>query len=266
LLAEQISKLQKIQTALNELDDPGVMISKEENALKVFLWEHYKEHKHRDHIAATFLALRRQRLLARLQAAEAALEVAVDLLWPDDTILTELQAAVEHLQREEQRRSQQSKTQPPGSQPEEEAQEASDLQEEELDDLPQINSRHIYSNTSAARARLAEFDKQVGIMRAGMSPAIGWFEEYYVKKTRITAQARQYLKRNEPIPEGVPLLEEVWYGPYLKYRWQETTDGPMYTIQMSLIPEDEIQAAKAWAAILGDESEEEEARNPWPDL
>ena len=90
LIAAQLESLQATQAALNELDDPGVMVSREEHALKAFLWEEYQEHKHRDHIAATFLAIRRQRLLARLQAANDALQIARDLLTPNDTLVARL--------------------------------------------------------------------------------------------------------------------------------------------------------------------------------
>ena len=104
-------------------------------------------------------------------------------------------------------------------------------------------------------------------MRAAISPAIGWFEEFYVKKVRFTTQAREYLKKDEPIPDDVQALEEVWYGPYLKYRWQEVTGGPAYTIQMSLIPDEELSAEKTWAAILDDDEDNKAARgDPWPNL
>src|SRR5579871_1780626 len=62
----------------------------EENALRAFLWQRYQGHKHRDHILASFLAMRRRRLYARLQAARSALEIAKELLTPDDTILRDL--------------------------------------------------------------------------------------------------------------------------------------------------------------------------------
>ena len=47
--------------------------------------------------------------------------------------------------------------------------------------------------------------------------------------------ARQYLKRGEPLPEEVPMFEGILSGPYLKYRWQEESDGVQYTIQMGQI-------------------------------
>jgi hypothetical protein len=253
LLTEQLNKLQKIQAELNTMDDPGVLVSREEAALKSFLWEMYRDHKHRDHIAATFLAIRRARLLARFEAAAAALEMAADLLRPDDMLLKELRAAVSHQQQEAERRKLQLVTQPPSQ---------GNKEDQEQKGPPQIDSRHIYGDQARARARLAEFDAQAAQMRSAISPAIGWFEEFYVKKTRYTAQAREYLKRDKPIPDDVQALEDVWYGPYLKYRWQEITSGPQYTIQMGLIPADERAAAEQWAAILGEERDEDRA--PWP--
>src|SRR6266700_3861903 len=78
LITEQLGQLSRTLDGLESQDDPGEQISREENALKEFLWHHYQRHKHRDHILATFLAVRRQRLLARLEAAHNALELAVE--------------------------------------------------------------------------------------------------------------------------------------------------------------------------------------------
>ena len=100
-------------------------------------------------------------------------------------------------------------------------------------------------------------------MRAAISPAIGWFEEFYVKKVRYTAAAREFLKRDEPIPADVQATEDIWYGPYLKYRWQEVVGGPMYTVQMSLIPDEELQSAKTWASVFDEPEDEFE---PWSTL
>lgn len=232
LLALQLGRLQATTAALNALDDPGVVMSQEENELKQYLWDQYQEHKHRDHVAATWLVIRRERLLARLQAADDALRIAVDLLAPDDSLLQDLHRAVEHHRQEIERSGQQPKAEP-----------------------PQIDERHLYGDVQKHRARLAEFEIQVATMRAAISPAIGWFEEYRIKKTRYTAEARAYLMRNEPIPPDVQAFEDVWYGPYLKYRWQEETDGPAYTIQMTLIPYDELSA-----------EDEESPTAPWANL
>lgn len=109
----QVEQLQATHAALDALDDPGVLISQEENARKAFLWETYRGHKHRDHIAATFLAIRRQRLLARLQAATDALQIATDLLQPGEMLFQDMRRAVEHLRQEAALRELQSKTEPP---------------------------------------------------------------------------------------------------------------------------------------------------------
>ncbi|GCE15588.1 hypothetical protein KTT_54470 [Tengunoibacter tsumagoiensis] len=34
-------------------------------------------------------------------------------------------------------------------------------------------------------------------------------------------------------------LEFTLYGPYLKYRWQEQSGGPQYSIQMGTVPDGE---------------------------
>ena len=256
LLVAQVEQLQLAQDELVTLDDPGAFISREENVLKEFLWETYKDHKHRDHITATFLVIRRQRLLARLHAATDAIQIAADLLQPDETLLSDLRRAVEQQHQEAERRALQARTQhplPPAQKQEEEG--------------PQIHSRHIYGDLQKSRAQLARFEAQIGVMQAAISPAIGWFETYYVPKERYTAAARAYLKRNKPIPDDVQARETVWYGPYLKYRWQEVGGGPMYTVQMSLIPEEERGSAATWATLLDpgyDAAQGESA--PWSSL
>ena len=255
LLVAQVEQLQATHATLDALDDPGVSISQEENALKAFLWETYRDHKHRDHIAATFLAIRRQRLLARLQAATDALQIATDLLQPGETLFHDMRRAVEHLRQEAALRELQSKTEPPMP--------ARQDQDQEEEEGPHIDNRHIYGDLVRSRAQLAEFDSRVQAMRAAISPAIGWFEEFYVKKVRYTAAAREFLKRDEPIPADVQATEDIWYGPYLKYRWQEIVGGPMYTVQMSLIPDEELQSAKTWAMVFDEDQGEIE---PWPTL
>jgi len=224
LLKEQIDHLQVVLSELEQLDEPGAQISQEENALKAFLWDTYQDHKHRDHIVATFLAIRRKRLLERLQAAEAAIELARDFLAPDHRILQELQQAVEQARQ----------PQPRGQKQDDEGEERQPFER-------QVNHRHIYGDAERTREQLTEFDAQVKHMRSTISSGIGWFEEFYVTKHRLSAEARAYMRKGKDVPEDVPMFEEVLYGPYLKYRWREegSKRAAIYTMQLGLIPAEE---------------------------
>jgi hypothetical protein len=261
LIIEQIGQINGQLTGLMEQDDPGAAISAEENALKAFLWDTYKEHKHRDHIIAVFLAMRRRRLQSRLEAAYSALEICKDLLTPDDKILQELRCAL-HKEPEEEQAAQveqeKGDEQAPASE-EEEAQQ----QEPGDNEPPQITEQHIFGNAPALRQQLAQFDERVKLIRGAISEGIGWFEEFYVKKWRANPEALAYVARKEPIPEGVPLSVPYLCGPYLKYRWRESGYGPIYTISMGRIPDDELAAAEQWANIT---QQEEDSSNPWPNL
>ena len=98
LITAKLDQLQVTLAALDPNEDPSATISAQEVPLIKYLWTTYEEHKHRDHIVATFLAIRREHLYAKLEAIETALQMAVDLLAPDDRLLEELRAAVDHQQ------------------------------------------------------------------------------------------------------------------------------------------------------------------------
>ncbi len=239
LLMEQVGHLQALLAELEQLDDPGAQMSQEENALKAFLWETYQDHKHRDHILATFLGIRRKRLLERLQAAQVAIELARDFFAPDHRILQELQQAIE------QARDHQDV-----------------LKKGEEDEEPQpferqVNHRHIYGDAEHTRMQLAQFDALVTQMRSTITSGIGWFEEFYVTKQRLSSEARAYMRKGKDVPEDVAMFEDVLYGPYLKYRWREegSQRAAIYTVQLGLIPDEERGESNA--------ADDQDA-NPWP--
>lgn len=231
LLDEQTSQLEQLLAAFN-LSELREQINQEDEALKRYLWERYHDHKHRDHLLATFLIARRRRRLERMQAAEKALMLAREFLAPDDTLLQQLQQAIEKAQEHK---------------PKDQEEESS------------IDRREIYGGAEATRARLAAFNEEVEQMRAAITSGTGWLETYWIEKQRLTREARAYLKKGKDLPESVAMFEAVVYGPYLKYRWREKGDehAPIYTIQMGLIPFEEAPA----------EGEEGEEQPPlWPNL
>ncbi|GHO88246.1 hypothetical protein [Dictyobacter formicarum] len=272
LIAAKVEQLQALVAALDaSQDDPGVAMSEQEAALKSFLWTVYADHKHRDHILATFLAIRRARLLAKLEAAGTALEMAASLLAPDEHLFAELRAAVE------QQRQEAASMRPPAptrqdengehqtaallrvtGPTEETVRDQLDAIRAEYQDNPikRIDHRHIYGDSQAARRQLDAFNAHIKTIRAAISPAIGWFESFYIEKVRLSQEARAYLRKGKDIPPGVDLFEGIIYGPYLKYRWQEESDGAQYTIQMGRIDGRSPQ----------DEEKQERGSEPWPSL
>ena len=80
-------------------------------------------------------------------------------------------------------------------------------------------------DAAATRAALADFEERARTMRSAITTGGGWFEWYFVPRPkRLTAEARDYVARDEAIPPGVQAYEEddqrPW-GPYLRYRWWE---------------------------------------------
>src|SRR5690348_7321795 len=61
-------------------------LAAEDEDLSAFLAEHDANRKHVEHIVATLLIFRRKRALARIQAVEAALRLAQELLAPNSLI------------------------------------------------------------------------------------------------------------------------------------------------------------------------------------
>jgi len=202
----------------------------------------YQDHKHRDHILATFLGIRRKRLLERMQAAQVAIELARDFLALDHRIVQELQQAIEQAR-----------------QPQEVP------KQDEGDEGPQpferqVNHRHIYGDAEHTRMQLAQFDVLVKQMRSTITSGIGWFEEFYVSKQRLSVAARAYMRAGEDVPEDVAMFEDVLYGPYLKYRWREegSKQAAIYTVQLGLIPDEERSTPT-------DEDDQDAIEHPhWP--
>lgn len=204
LQAAVLAALGELVETLHRLEqggDPAAPLSTEDETLRRVIRERYVEHKHRDHIHATFMALRRKCLLARLQAAQAVLEMVKDLLAPEDSLLQDLLAALQDDPKE-----------------------------------ADIEQAQLVGDARAMRARLARLDEQLQAIRTSATIGNGWFERFYVSKTRLSREFMELAKKKRPIPADLDPFETVTYGPYLKYRWREGP-GPIYTISMGLIPD-----------------------------
>ncbi len=232
-IVAQIAVLQGLVVELEQLDDPGVAISREEQGIKTLLWMLYGSRKHREHIIATFIAARRRRLLQRLQAAEAALVQAHSFLTADSTLLPLLQTMIaeaqaqaialhgpppappEAAQADEEQEGEQTESAVPTRQEEEDQEKRRAL----------VQSAGGGDDAAATRAALADFEARVRVMRNGIAEGRGSFEWYYIPRPKQrTPEAAEYVARDEPIPPGVQEYKEEIrppWGPYLRYRWWE---------------------------------------------
>lgn len=92
-------------------------------------------------------------LVEQLQATQAALDalqIATDLLQPGETLFHDMRRAVEHLRQEAALRELQAKTEPPMP-----------ARQDQDEEGPHIDNRHIYGDLVQSRAQLAEFDGRV---------------------------------------------------------------------------------------------------------
>jgi hypothetical protein len=217
---------------LAPLEDIATRFAAEDQALRHFLAEHYHDYLHVDHIEATFLLLRRRRILARLQAAQAALNLVQELLAPDPFVDDLLEM----------------------------------LRERNPEDV-EVDRDQVAGNAQAVREHLAHYEAQLQAIRAAISRGNGWVEQFYVRKTgfkpEILKLAYAFWKERDqgsPVPPDVlasvhPYIAEclrerkpipLWlkeeattemsYGPYYKYRWREGNSS-IYTISLGRLSE-----------------------------
>jgi hypothetical protein len=237
-IIEQLAQVQQLVIELGELDDASEAITREEQAIRGLLWDLYSTRKHRDHILATFIAARRRRMLQRLQAASAALAQARAFLSADAAMLPRLQQTIDEAQAaalalhgppppypasaQEPEEEADEEEEQADDEREAEAQEAADEHQEARHSLLKVSGGG--DDAQETRAQLAAFEARARAMRSAIASGRGWFEWYFIPRTRrYTEEARAYLKREEPIPPDVQEYEEDTrpYGPYLRYRWYE---------------------------------------------
>jgi hypothetical protein len=261
---EAIIQVNQQLSQMAQIDYPLLHLSAEEKPLKEFLWHTYKELKHREHVLAVFLAIRRRRMLARLQIAHQALQMAQSLLEPDQQLLVDLQLAVDRQRQAEtfmqmHRKPKQEAVRIKGLSDSEVRAQLNQLEEQAREAGQNIDHRHIYGDTISVHRQIAAFEQQLHQVRDLVDQGIGWFEEYYISRVQLTREARKYLVLGEDVPEHVLKYEGLIYGPYLKYRWQEA-GSPIYTLQMGRIPHDEINVFEVRPEDL------EPDQTPWPEI
>jgi hypothetical protein len=231
-LHAQLALLMGELQALAPLQELPARIEAEDEAVRLFLIERYKDYFHQEHIEATFLWLRRRRATARLQAAQAALSLARELLAPDDF--------VDQLQ---------------------------DLVRDQPEEKVEMHQERLTGRAKAARDQLARYNTQLQAIRSAITRGNGWIEMFYVHKNGFTPEIIKlayalYWEHEKGTPIPPELLREVHpevvecmrehkliplkfkeeittersYGPYFKYRWREG-NSPIYTISLGRLSE-----------------------------
>jgi hypothetical protein len=228
----QLDQFVRTLRDLASLEDIATRIAAEDQALRHFLAEHYRDFLHVDHIEATFLLLRRRRILARLQAAQTALNLVQELLAPDPFVGDLLEM----------------------------------LRERDPEDV-EVDRAHVTGNAQSVREQLAHYDTQLQGIRASISRGNGWIERFYVRKSgfkpeilklayafwkereqgmpvppdvlaKVHPEIAECLRERKPIPLRLKeeATTEMDYGPYYKYRWREG-NSPIYTISLGRLSE-----------------------------
>lgn len=213
--------------------------------------------KHLQHLQWLFALLRRKRLLGRLHAIEAALDLVDGLLETEETLTQEFLSALP--------------TQSPSRLPEphEEVPQIRTPLTKEEERLQGIDEplTAIIPSARQSRQLLTRFETRLPELRRHLSLYHGWFEVFTVPKKRYKptfiayAEAlEQEQRRQIPLPDSIAqalhpevarhlklgiqpkemprnLREEIYdiieEGPYVRYRWRE--HHHLYTISLGLL-------------------------------
>jgi hypothetical protein len=223
------ARLPDLLATLEQFQQTPARLSEEDQALMKFLGEHYSDRKHVDHIRATLMIFRRKRALARLQAAESALRLALELLAPDPLIphlIELLQAGPGPVARAE-------------------------IDREQLTGSP----RHLDEQLTNVNVRLRE-------IQAALGQSNGWIDIQYVRRELVRQVVKYIAALNKQREDGTPVpaelereidpelaaiirarkeiperlepevYETVSYGPYPFFRWREGK-GPIYAVSLA---------------------------------
>jgi hypothetical protein len=243
-----LSKTQETQERLRALfssehdQEPFTAADQQTNQI---VEQRFGNRKHLCHLQWFFALLRRKRLIGRLRAIEAALDLVNGLLETEETISQELQSAL---------------LPPPPSE------HARTKEEERLIGIDQPVTQLI-TDATHSRLLLTRFEQRLPEIRRHLNHYQGWFEVFFVPKRRYKPALIAYLeaqkqaqRHHTPIadeiiqvlhPEVVNALQHgtmpkempktlhdeiydiIQEGPYIRYRWRE--DGHIYTISLGLL-------------------------------
>ena len=230
-LAEAAQQVPDLLAGLQAYQQVPERLAAEDEALATFLIEHYADRKHVDHIQETLLIFRRKRALARIQAAQAAIALAQELLAPDP-LIPDLIALLQA-----------------GSSPTIQA----EVDRERLTGSPRLLD-----------TQLVQVKDRLHTIQTALTQGNGWIEWQYVRRERVRPIVVRYVlalnrqrKDETPVPAELereinpelaeiiqaranipkhlePLVyETISYGPYPFFRWREEGRGPIYAISLA---------------------------------
>ncbi len=240
-LEELLTSAQRVQHRLHTLldmeqqfDDPAAPISAADRAAFRAVSERFHNRKHLEHLEAVFAVVRRKRLAGRIQAIQAALDLAAGLLAEEDSLSQEFLQAVQQAQA----------TAPTDDLAVAEDEFVPDIEEgseQELADLDQASEseetdgpqppKQVYpllskeeervlnlteplmplvTSVEQSRTLLRDFEARLPDLRAQLVASNGWFDIFYVSKRRVKKEVGTFLralrreqKRNKTVPKSV---------------------------------------------------------------
>lgn len=238
-ILQELARLTQTIAGLEQLPEPEGTLTDADIAAQGVIWERYGSKKHYEHLQAVLATIRRRRVLARVEAAQAALDLAADLLSQEETLAQELLTSLEagqqgHIASQRRRRS------------------------TDRERLPSY-----VGSPQAPLARLTRLDQRLDTIREVLTSGNGWFERFMVYKKHMKPEVRKLQRafakeRSKGTPVDLELLlpvhpevtrslregqkipreleEEAYYftphGPYLKYRWKEGNSPHLYTVAL----------------------------------
>lgn len=267
-LARLLAQAQQTQHCLSTLlaseeaqaDQTGPFKAADQHAMQA-ITQRFSTRKHHQHLQWFFALMRRKRLLGRLRAIEAVLELATGLLAEEDTLSQAFLSALQADQRTDPIGSKKPIHHPEAPEPPPLTKAEARLQGIKEPLMP------LLSSAEHSRHMLTQFETRLPELRRHLSLSNGWFEVFFVPKKHVKPTLRAYAQALEqkhtlgkPLPEEIAqalhpevarllrqailpqdmprnLRDEIYditpLGPYVRYRWRE--DGHLSTISLGLL-------------------------------
>ncbi len=227
--------------------------------------ERFHNRKHLDHLEAVFAVLRRKRLAGRLQAIQAALDLAAGLLAEEESLSQEFLQAVQQAQATALKDDAPVAADDLAPDIEEQSEQGDEdavlppEEDEQGHDAPleQSPSQRVYpllskeeervlnltepltplvTSVQQSRALLRDFEARLPDLRARLAAGNGWFDIFYVTKRRLKQEVGTFLRalrREQKRKIAVPKSVEREVHPEVARFFRQ--DGEL-TIPRELVP------------------------------
>ena len=260
LAAHQTQQHLEALQQIEHEDDPTSAFTAADHLASRAVIERFSHRKHEHHLRTLFAIQRRRRLIGRLRAIRAALDLANGLLSEDETLSQEFLTTWQEKTVEAAKDT-----------PERVQARAERIQEERAMSKEELRVQHLdqpldplVGSVHKSRQLLRDFEAKLPTLRAGLVAANGSIEIFYVPKRRYKKEVIAYgmawanhLDHGSPIPPAVeeaidprvaalirqntPISTElrdlaydiIQVGPYAKYRWRENKQ--VYTISLGTL-------------------------------